>query len=281
MKEYLKKNTVEYIFIGTSKTQNHISSSLLKQKGLNTYTYGVPGVLLSDYSYMVYKTIQLHPKGIILNINLLDLYVGNILPHIVQPTFIDFFMQFKSLNTIARPDNLFDIFPLKNYVEGYQLLFNKTPENIKEKVTTLSKIYHYSPDCDIFTYRGKKRILTLCTNGNGTIWYNNPITITQQPFHFLKPNPKLLSFINHLIAIIKQNNIEVYLLLDDIRYNSTVSYDNSTLYNDLKIDKNHILDLTDIIFKEDEWADSIHINGHGKRKFTLEIIKKLSEKEKK
>jgi len=279
MKEYLKKNTVEYIFIGTSKTQNHISSSLLKQKGLNTYTYGVPGVLLSDYSYMVYKTIQLHPKGIILNINLLDLYVGNTLPHIIQPTFIDFFMQFKFLNTIAKPNNLFDIFPLKNYVEGYQLLFNKTQEDTEKKVTILTKIYHYTPECSIFTYTGKKRILTLCTNGNGTIWYNTPEIITQKTFHFSKPNSKILSFINHLIEIIQKNNIEVYLLLDDIRYNSTISYDNNTLYNNLRIDKNHILDLTDITFKEDEWADSIHINGHGKRKFTLEIIKKISKEE--
>lgn len=276
MLEYTKNHQNDIIFIGHSKAQNHISTAIFKQHNINIYTYGVSAVSFSDYPYMVAKAIKTNPKKIVIDISPSMIYDGNRLPKMQQPTFTDMLEQIKATGLPALSKNLLDIFPLKFYVDRYFRLLSTDLNKVNTEVDTLISKYNYTPDCEIFNYYGDKRILTLCTNGNGTVWYNNisrePTTVQLRTF-----NKATVDLLNHMLNEIRKHGIEAYILLEAVEYNKTYDFDINDIYKNIHIKKNHIIDSSYLTFDNDQWADDEHINGKGKEKFSSLIIDKLKE----
>ncbi len=274
MKEYTKKYPTDVIFIGHSKAQNHISTAFFREQNISIYTYGVSAVSFSDYPYMIKKAIETNPKKIVLNIHPTWLYNGWRLPSMHQPTFIDLLEQIKATNLPAPPRNIFDIFPLKFYLDRYKSLLSRTSKNTKDKVENLISKYQYVPDCETFNYRGKERILTLCTNGNGTVWYNKPL----KKIHTIKlteTNKATISLLNHMLDEIKKHKIEAYILLEAVNYNQKYDFDINKIYKNIHINKRYIIDSTHLQFNDEQWADDGHVNGNGKEKVSSFIIDKI------
>lgn len=274
MREYTKQHQNDIIFIGYSKVQNHISTAIFEEENLSIYTYGIPAISFSDYPYMINKAIKTNPKKIVLNIHPTMLYGGWKLPRMQQPTFIDMLEQIKATYLPAFPKNILDIFPLKFYFDRYKLLFSHTSIKVKKEIENLILTYKYNPDCKIFNYLGKKRILTVCTNGNGTVWYNKP-TKKQNIIKLTKINKAALDLLNYLLDEIKNHKIEVYILLETINYHTTYDFNIDEFYKNIHIEKNNIIDITHLKFKDEQWADNGHLNGKGKEKISSFIINKL------
>ena len=68
----------EKIFIGSSKTQYHISKNIFSKKNINVYNYGISGNFFYNFPYMVEKSILLNPKEIIISLPITDLYNKNV-----------------------------------------------------------------------------------------------------------------------------------------------------------------------------------------------------------
>ena len=269
-----KKEKHDMIFIGHSKVQYHINSEMFREKGLNVYTYGIPSITISDYPYMVQKAIEAKPKVIVLDISMKRLYRGYFLPPIKNPTFFDIYIHFKATNIFAFPKNMYDFLPLNFYFSRYKDMIWQLnhPDEMKKTLEKVSKKYQYKSDCNNFFYRGKTRVVTLCTNGNGTIWADKK-TALPRLFELTKSSIKQVELINYLIKVIQDNNIQVYLLLEETSYNRKLSFDRAELYDQFQIDKDKIFDITNLEFQDRLWADNGHLTAEGKNEFSAYLLK--------
>ena len=81
------KENRDIIFIGDSRTIFHISSKIFKDNNLDIYNFGVSGNALVDYPAYVMNAISQHPKMIVLDLALGDLYTP--IGKASNPSFLD------------------------------------------------------------------------------------------------------------------------------------------------------------------------------------------------
>lgn len=58
-----EKNNFDIVLLGSSKAQNHLSSSVFKKRGLKLYNFGVPATGMEDLPYFINKIIR-HKKSL-------------------------------------------------------------------------------------------------------------------------------------------------------------------------------------------------------------------------
>lgn len=185
-----KYNFISYekIFVGSSKTQYHISRNIFKNKNINIYNYGVSGSFFYDFPYMVKKSVLLNPKEIVISIPITDLYSKNIsaknfrgilfedFKYIIKThSFKDSIIAFKELIK-----NLYLPFlysqninsKIKQIYQYFNFQINKKPSVISERnKNEVINVSNNQPYVDCVGFYVKESIIN-CTNGDGILFGN-------------------------------------------------------------------------------------------------------------
>lgn len=275
MAAYVEQTGNDVIFIGHSRIQNHISTAYFKQRGVDIYTYGIPSLTLSDFPYMVERALETHPKAIVLNLSVKHLYNGATLPKMVQPTFWDVYEQFRAVGEMAEAKNMYDFFPIRSYFDKYAAQILQSGNDVRRKVERLTQRYGSTPDCNVFAYRGKKRIVTLCTNGNGTVWSNKVLRKRKKNVLLKRFSDKRIELLNALVGKIESQGVRVFVLLESVSQKQHFIFEKPGLYSRLEIAPEYIIDSTDIVFKKAEFADGGHVNVKGKQKMNRFVYERM------
>jgi len=262
------KNNFDIVSIGSSKAQNHLTSKVFKKNGYSLYTFGVPATSLMDLPYMVNKIIKAKskPKFVILSISIVQLYS---LPKIKYPSFYDLIYVNSNLKNLSighrlklnsRFYNIYDFIPIRKYAEEYNKVYFKDKNyNLLNKYISE---YNINPDCEIFMNHkspNSNRLLSVCSNGNGMLWYNNP-TKKSKTKNLNRLDPLSIKLLNSLLTDLSVENITPIVLLEIGVYNTKYVFDIKMIKNALTINKNNIIDTVNIKFSKDKWADNGHIN---------------------
>lgn len=282
-----KFKNYDMIFIGSSKTQYHISKSIFKEQDINIYNYGVSGHFFYDYPYMVEKSTLLNPKEIIISIPLWYLYHGDVADnafkgilfedfkyivrtHSYKVSIAAFLELIKNLylpflyaqNINSRINKIYKKFNI-NINDNNHLKNNK--DNYQE-IQEL-KILRSHIDCAPFL--DKKTIIN-CLNGDGILFGNLKTEIDKKKTIYLKNNElnidkiNLLNLLNHKL---EKKDIKLTLIFEPLR-NNLYKFDKNFLKNKLNF---KILNANTFSTKNTYWRDNGHFNSEG-RKFYSEFL---------
>ena len=275
MSTWLEKSNkdIDYIFIGSSSTQNMVSTYIMNEHNLTTYNYSRPSVFLLDMPYMVEKAIAEGPKHIVLGLSLAELY--KIDPfYKTEPMFpsqfdYDFInqaigthYQFNSLS-----ERVFNEYRLKDIVFRINGLY--TEQQIKQRLDRL-RVKEEDLDCEVTNYRGgKNRTVFLCQNGDGAIVTRDKPSYkqTRQRLQINDLSHSRITLLNALIGYCRQHDIVPVVLFLPIMYDKRLTYDKEYLYSLIETD--NIIDTTNR-YKDNYslWSDRNHLNYMGRKIYT-------------
>ncbi len=273
---------LDYIFIGSSKTQNHISTNKFKQNGIEIYNYGRPGMFLKDFSFAVNEAVKYYPKYIVLSLDISEI-IGeqNIIKKLKFPTQFDY----NFINSIEKENTLKFISiqdRISNEIRLKHLLFQFN-QFIKNRFLVKKRLLYYdleinNIDCNISYFRGTmKRTVFLCSNGDGFIVTNkfNGIKNSIIKWDTYKIDNINFKLLNKLIDFIKSHNIRPIIIFQPRGYGIDYQYNNQIFQ---KINTKNIIDLTNKYNKDIElWADKYHFNYLGREKYSIMLLKLLNK----
>ena len=272
MKNTLENKKTDIIFIGSSRTQSHISTYLFKQHGCEVYTYGRPAMKLSDFPFAIQKSIDIKPRYIFLMIDLDDLYTEIFMRF---PTYEDRKFYDSSFSYTTYNEYLSDKFRIKDlFRQSKKFIINKLLNRHDEYLAAYDKNLTNQIDCDIIHWRGNigKRSTALCTNGN-TIAFDNKVLKSEKlshEYHSENINNKKILLLNRLVNEIKNNGIIPIVVLEPATYNFNRKYE-QTYVN--KIVNAKVLHLTNFENKNTPlWVDINHMNINGRKVYTQKLI---------
>ena len=281
----------EKIFIGSSKTQYHISKNIFSKKNINIYNYGISGNFFYNFPYMVEKSILLNPKEIIISLPITDLYNKNVFAkdfkgilfedfkyiirtHSFEESKIAFYEMIKNLYLpflYAQNINSKIIHIYKSFnFQIYRKVSSKNDKNIKAN-KNLSNSQKYL-DCMPFFIDNS---VVNCTNGDGILFGSSKITTKQNKLIFLDNkdlNINKINFLNLLQDTLNKKNIKLILIFEPSR-NITFKFDKKLLDKMINF---KTLDANIFEAKDEYWKDISHFNSIGRKFYTEFLISKLN-----
>lgn len=274
-----KNKHPDIVIVGNSRAENHFNSAIFKSHGMNAYTLGVPAISLTDMPYMINKIIAIKPQYVLISIDIMQLYS---FPAVKYPTIFDLFYINNSIKSISfmkrlslnkRLFNIFDFIPIRKYFEDYKkVYFGNSYDSL---VNNYSNKFHMKPFCEIFqNYKSatSDRVLSVCKNGNGIVWYNNPTNNMHQTKKLEHLNPYSIALINAMLQDLKKENITPIILLEVGMYNVTFEYNIQAIKKNLNA---KIIDTINMKFPRESWADNIHINIKAINEYTTSVYDSL------
>ena len=272
MKNALENKNIDIIVIGSSRTQSHISTYLFKQHGYEVYTYGRPGMKMSDFPFPVQKSIDMKPRYIFLMVTLDDFYSEIFMRF---PTYEDRKFYDSNFSYSTYNEYLSDKFRIKDlFRQSKKFIIDKSLKRHDEFLASYDKNLTNQIDCNIIHWRGNigKRSTALCTNGN-TIAFSNTILKSKNSsiaYHSENINNKKIYLLNRLVNEIRDNGIIPIIVLEPAIYNLNIEYDHE--YID-KIVNAKVLHLTNFEIENTPlWVDVDHMNINGRKIYTEKLI---------
>jgi len=276
----------DYVFIGSSRTQNHIDSLILKRMGVNAVNLGVPGRQWSYYPYMVKRAKNINAQTIVISIPARVLYEPINCPD-------EYFYQLqldelgtKGLDCFLIKSMTWDALLNELPMNRFRSTLKKIPSNtiVQERLQILNDVFDYRVNEDgraINYIRGEReRLVATYQNGDGQVfsnragnnryrtvkrtidWSHRPFNVDAVSYITALANLVLKSH-TRLIYIIEPSDIGVTFIVDMERLNSLLP-DNVRVINNA--DHNYPLDL---------WSDSGHFNLKGTKLYTQKLYIQL------
>lgn len=284
-----EKNTpFDAIFIGSSYTKNHISTATFAKRGFHVYNLGISGRLLGDFPSMTLAANSQHPKFIILNISIDELFVPPSTKFVHLDDLGPLLASSTDLTTKAEHlwSFMLSLHSLHYYREAVFLQFRDVINRFTPKIksppmpTNLISKVNYSDqeqlgiDCDVFktTIYEKMKVIT-CTNGDGAqlgyLDHQSPKKAVS--FDARKVNQDAISLLNSIINSSKERS-QIIVVLQPI-WGRIVNVDFSEL--EAKINA-PLLDLTSETFSDHDWCDEAHFNIFGRNLYSNLLADRLT-----
>ena len=281
----------EKIFIGSSKTQYHISSNIFNKKNVNVYNYGISGSFFYDFPYMVEKSMLLNPKEIIISLPITNLYNQNIFAedfkdnlledfkyifktHSFKESKIAFYEMIKNLylpflyaqNINSKINQIYKSFNFRVYKKK-SIKNNENIKKIKDSIN--SQIYM---DCTPFFFGD---YVVNCTNGDGILFGNSKNKTEQSKIISLNTenlNINKINLLNLLQDTLNKKNIKLILIFEPSK-NKIFKFDKKFLERIINF---KILDANIFEAKDEYWKDTSHFNSIGRKFYTEFLLSKLN-----
>ncbi|WP_320034554.1 hypothetical protein [Halarcobacter sp.] len=274
MDKFVENKDLDIIFIGSSRTQNQLSSNLFEKNGFSVYNYGVPGMKISDFPFAVYKAVEKKPKYIFLNIELNDFYEE---VNTMFPTYIDREFFNSDFKYISSNDYLNENFRIKDIFRQIKTYYKN--HEINKFLNSYQKSYIAGIDCNAIYWRGNilDRSVLFCDNGDGIIFNKQKLKTEKKDIDLKikKINDEKINILNRLIFTIKSNGIIPIVLLEPISYNTFYKY-NKEYFNRV-IDSKIIYLLDFQVNNANLWADINHFNVIGRKIYSEKILNEFKE----
>jgi len=271
-------NTKNIIFIGSSRTLFHTSTSIFQNKDLNIYNYGCSGCEMIDFPYMVNKAIEFKPKKILISISVNKLFNSESLGDYIN-------INFEDLPLIIKTQNINIIFESIKYSIRNQIKIFVFSSSIYSRLSQYYSKYNFilsgknnglknneseiNSDCNYFDVNvlANENMIVKCKNGDSIMYgfIKENTHMNKKKEYLVKLNQPYIDFLNSLLTKIKKNNIKPIVILEPI-YRNNYIYSIEKIKNNLNT--NNIIDLTDLKLLKSNWADSVHFNNIGRKDYS-------------
>ncbi|MFK5892053.1 MAG: hypothetical protein QM504_02405 [Pseudomonadota bacterium] len=273
----------DILFIGTSRTMYHISTSIFEKSGLNIANLGIPGGTYEDYPTVIEKVLYSKPRKIVISLQIerfySDLSVAEN-PGIDEMMFyfdIDKMKFLYSLFANLRSYHTFLIYSesiYSNIKSIYSLFDNSKQILIDDKFTDIS--YSKMIDCIVFEKKGNKEVR--CENGDGILFGNNIDLTPKKNIFIINYDTDSIRYFNKIIKKIKNKNIEVIVVLEPKFHNEYI-YNLNSLKD--RLNNTQIIDLTNLQISDSSWSENRHLNIMGRKFYTEHLIQVLNKQNQK
>lgn len=280
----------DIIFIGSSRTFYHISTSTFRKNNIEIFNLGVPGAQFEDYPTIIDKVSNYNPKKVIISLSVNKLYEE--LSISKQPTlteikyyynidkmlFIDNLIQYiVNLHTFLQYSETiyFKILSFYNKFNSIKINHSSTISNTKYLIQDTPNNYSKLIGCNVYDVKRTHdtQILLKCNNGEGAlvgqIFKNENI----DNYLLSEINLKSIKYLNLMIDKLQNANIEVSLVLEPILENK-YKYNLNDVKNSFP--NIHIYDLTDYSISKSYWADNTHLNYEGRELYSNYLAELLN-----
>lgn len=282
----------DIVFVGSSRTFNHISTNIFKENNISVYNFGVSGNFIGDYPFIINAIKKVGAKYVVVSIRVSDLFVDFIERGIKIYTTDELMANFGTNKIIflkTLPDYLASLHLFLRYSEAvynrvvavYDKFTPKTATNVNNfSVENLFNIEANS-DCELinksevhsnFT-KNKKIIVAKCSNGDNILFANAlPRENYGKVLDLKELNLNTLKYMqNYIIDPLAKNGVKVVVLFEPIFDGTRLQYNINEITSAIKNAK--IVDLTNLKFSDEELSDWEHLNYLGRKRYSEFLVK--------
>ena len=290
--ELNSQKKMDIVFVGSSRTFNHVSTNIFKENNISIYNFGVSGNFIGDYPFIVNAIKKVGAKDVVVSIRVSDLfedYVERGIKIYTNDEFIANFgtsklMLFRTLPEYFASFHLFLRYSEAIYnrvVAAYNKFTPKTATNVNDfSVENFSNIEANS-DCELISTsevnsnftKSKKIIVAKCSNGDNMLFANAlPRENYGKVLDLNGLNLNTLKYMqNYIIDPLVKDGIKVIILLEPIFDGTKLQYDINKIASAIKNAK--VIDLTNMKFDDAELSDWDHINYLGRKRYSEFLVK--------
>jgi hypothetical protein len=282
----------DIVFVGSSRTFNHISTNIFKENNIGIYNFGVSGNFIGDYPFIVNAIKKVGAKEVVVSIRVSDLFKDYIERDVKIYTTDELMANFGTnkitfLKTL--PDYLASLHLFLRYSEAiynrvimtYGKFTPKTATNVNNFSVENFFNIEANSDCELintsevnsnFT-KDKKIIVAKCSNGDNILFAN---TIPRENYgkviELKELNLNTLKYMqNYIIDPLVKNGIKVIILLEPMFDGMRLQYSINEIISAIKNAK--IVDLTNLKFGDEELSDWEHLNYLGRKRYSEFLVK--------
>jgi len=281
----------DIVFVGSSRTFNHISTNIFKENNIGVYNFGVSGNFIGDYPFIINAIKKVGAKEVVVSLRVSDLFEDYIERGIKIYTTDELMANFGTnkmafLKTL--PDYLASLHLFLRYSEAvynrvvaaYDKFTPKTATNANDFSVENSFNVEANSDCELintsevnsnFT-KSKKIIVAKCSNGDNILFANTIPRENSGTTNLKGINLNTLKYMqNYIIDPLIKDGIKVIILLEPIFDRIKLQYDINEITSAIKNAK--IVDLTNLNFDDSELSDWDHLNYLGRKRYSEFLVK--------
>ena len=282
----------DIVFVGSSRTFNHISTNIFKENNISVYNFGVSGNFIGDYPFIVNAIKKVGAKEVVVSLRVSDLFEDFIERGIKIYTTDELMANFGTNKMVflkTLPDYLASLHLFLRYSEAiynrvvaaYDKFIPKTATNVNDfSVEDLFNIEANS-DCELinksevnsnFT-KSKKIIVVKCSNGDNILFAHTIPRVNYGKVLYLKElNLNTLKYMqNYIIDPLAKNGVKVVVLFEPIFDGTRLQYNINEITSAIKNAK--VIDLTNMKFDDAEVSDWEHLNYLGRKRYSEFLVK--------
>lgn len=286
-KSYLatRRAPFDYVFIGTSRTQNHINTQLLGTLGMKALNLGMAGRTWEYYPDIISRVADSQAQTIVISIAVELLYQPVSCPE-------SYFYQI-NLDLLGPGDlrcfyidnlkwnTLLQELPMNRFLTALEQVPSES-ENTAF-IASLDTEYGYDRQADtrVINYvRGDTdRFVVTFTNGDGQVFSRRAARRhdigkrtddrTRKPF-----NPEAIRYINQLATLALSHGLAVVYILEPAHAGTIQKIDDATLRDRLPHSV-AIINNASRYYERTLWADAAHFNLQGSNLYTRQVFSAL------
>lgn len=275
----------DIVFVGSSRTFYHISTNIFKKSNINIANLGVSGMNFEDYPTIINEIVKYNPKQVVISLNVYDLYSS--LPISKFPTkeelsqyydvnkflFLDVLKEYViNFHTFLQYSEVI-YFKLQSIYDAFNSKVNLSNNETTLKLDTADN-YSTLVDCKVFDIKRthEKQITLKCDNGDGVLigsFISQENKSKKINYNLKNINENSIKYLQLMIDRIKNNNINVVIILEPILENKYV-YDINIINN--KLGSTKIIDLTNFSIDKNLWSDEAHLNYLGRDLYSNYLV---------
>jgi hypothetical protein len=281
----------DYIFVGSSKTQFHISTDRFAKEGIDIYNYGASGAEMIDFGYMVEKAVEFGPKYIVISIEVDRLYQGTSLGDYININYDDFVVVaktqgmdivYESLINVIKNKYSINVYSTSIYTRLKQIYerfgINIKYNNVDKSISSDNQRVKYELDCRPFDYNkiSKTQTVVKCSNGDGIIFMDkyNQGKLKRDEKELSIFDKSYIDYFNYILDKISSKGINSIVVLEPIS-NMEYSYDLDSIKSILHSDR--VIDMTNMSTSSDMWSDTVHFNNLGRDRYSRSLVDILKD----
>ena len=292
--EHFKLNSEkqkDIVFVGSSRTFNHISTNIFKENNIGIYNFGVSGNFIGDYPFIVNAIKKVGAKEVVVNIRVSDLFKDYIERDVKIYTTDEVMANFgtnKIMFLKTLPDYLAS---LHLFLRDSEAIYNRVVMAYgKFTPQTTTNVNNFSvenffnieanSDCELinksevnsnFT-KNKKIIVAKCSNGDNILFANAlPRENYGKVLELKELNLNTLKYMqNYIIDPLAKNGVKVVIIFEPIFDGARLQYDINEITSAIKNAK--IVDLTNLKFGDEELSDWEHLNYLGRKRYSEFLV---------
>ena len=282
----------DIVFVGSSRTFNHISTNIFKENNISVYNFGVSGNFIGDYPFIVNAIKKVGAKEVVVSLRVSDLFEDFIERGIKIYTTDELMANFGTNKMVflkTLPDYLASLHLFLRYSEAiynrvvaaYDKFIPKTATNVNDFSVENFFNIEANSDCELinksevnsnFT-KSKKIIVVKCSNGDNILFAHTIPRVNYGKVLYLKElNLNTLKYMqNYTIDPLAKNGVKVVVLFEPIFDGTRLQYNINEITSAIKNAK--VIDLTNMKFDDAEVSDWEHLNYLGRKRYSEFLVK--------
>lgn len=280
----------DYVFLGSSRTQNHINTMTFDQQGISAVNLGMAGRHLNYYPFLVKRAIASNAKNIVISIP-----VGALFKDIKCPDGYFYQLQIDTLHATEKRcfsfgnmewDTFLNELPMNRFRRALERVTSS--QGTQKQLRVLEEKYSYrkeQEDRTVIYVRWSSpptnRYVVAFSNGDGQV-FSDRVRNTADIEKVIKDrsarsfNANSIDFLRKMARLAQQGDARMIYIIEPSRVGITYIIDTNKLKSLLPgnveiINNAH----PDRYYAQELWADKSHFNLEGTELYTQQLLTQL------